>query len=227
MGEMEEKIKELIKGTGDKEVLLEHEVKGFLKELGLSVPCGVFVTGPCSALQIKHLKKPLIAKAASRLYSSKSDIGGVRGDLRTRSEVNAAIKDLMEIRGAEGVLVEEMAAGRLEVIIGGIIDPQFGPVVMFGLGGFFVEAMRDIVFGLAPIAKEDALELIHRIKGISLLKGIRGKPPADVEAIARAIVVISEIIGTGLVEEIDINPLMAYSEGAMVLDAKMRVKRPG
>jgi succinyl-CoA synthetase beta subunit len=222
--EIKEKIEALLRGKKNKDVLLEHEVKQFLKGLGLDIPKGIFVTGPCEASEIRHLKRPLIAKAASRLYPSKTDIGGVRGDLRTRSDINAAIRELMQVKGSEGVLVEEMATGRLETIVGGIIDPQFGPVVMFGLGGFFVEAMRDVVFGLAPLSEKNALELIQRIKGISLLKGIRGKPPADMEAIAHAVSIVSEIIATGLVEEIDINPLMVSSKGAVVLDAKMRLK---
>jgi len=221
---MKEKLAELIRKTSGEKVLLEHEVKGFLKEMGLSVPRGVFLKDECDISRAKILKKPLIAKTATRLFASKSDIGGIRGDIKNLSELRRAFKELMRIRGAEGVLVEELAAGRLEVIIGGITDPQFGPVVMFGLGGFFVEVMRDVVFALAPLAREDALALINRIKGINLLTGIRGKPPADLEEIARAVSIVSEIISTGLVEEIDINPLMVFSKGAIVLDSKMSLK---
>lgn len=222
--DLKKKLAEFARRTGGHKVLIEPEVKEFLRQLGLSVPKSIYVKGRCDRTELKRLKKPLIAKVASRLYSSKSDIGGIRGDIRTSTELDQDIKELMRIKGAEGVLVEEMAPGRLEVIIGGIIDPQFGPVVMFGLGGFFVEAMRDVVFDLAPINENSALELVSRIKGYSMLKGIRGKPPVNMNALAKAISVVSEIIGTGLVQEIDINPLMLYPEGAMVLDAKMSLK---
>jgi acetyl-CoA synthetase (ADP-forming) len=152
---------------------------------------------------------------------SKSDMGGVRLGIGNTGQLKKNISELMRIDKAEGVLVEEMAPPGIEVITGGIIDPQFGPVVMFGLGGLFVEAMKDVVFALAPLEEKDALELIKRIKGYKVLAGFRGHPPADIGKLAQAVVLVSEIIGSKLVKEIDLNPLVVYPDGVMVLDAKI------
>lgn len=122
---------------------------------------------------------------------------------------------------AEGILIEEMSPEGFEVIVGATIDTQFGPIVMFGLGGIFVELFKDIAFGLAPLKKEGARWLIQQIKGYRLLEGYRGKPPVDKNILIKIIVTISELISTGLIEEIDLNPVALYSEGAMILDAKM------
>jgi hypothetical protein len=122
---------------------------------------------------------------------------------------------------AEGVLVEEMAPPGFEVIVGGTIDVTFGPVVMFGMGGFFVELFRDVSFALAPVSREQALWLVGETKGEKVLKGFRGKPSLDIDAIADIIVTVSEVMATGLIRAIDLNPVALYPSGALVLDAKM------
>jgi hypothetical protein len=152
------------------------------------------------------------------------DAGGVRLGIKSADELRTAFDGLMKVMGAEGVLVEEMAPEGIEAIAGGIIDPHFGPVVMFGMGGFFAEAMRDMAFALAPVDREKALWLASQIKGYTILKGIRGRPPVDMEALSGALVLVSEIIATGIFSEIDLNPLVLYPDGAVVLDAKMFVK---
>ena len=127
----------------------------------------------------------------------------------------------MGIENAEGVILEEQAQPGTEVIVGGIIDPQFGPVVMFGLGGVFVELYRDVAFAPAPMTRDDAFRLMERVKGYRLLTGYRGAPPRDREALADILVIVSELMATGLLEEIDLNPVALYPRGAMILDAKM------
>ena len=116
-----------------------------------------------------------------------------------------------------------MAPEGLEVIVGGIIDKQFGPVVMFGLGGVFVELYKDVAFALAPMKEKDALWLIQQIKGYKLIEGYRGKPAVDKDALIKAILAVSEIMAAGNVEEIDLNPIALYPQGAIILDAKMSV----
>lgn len=116
-----------------------------------------------------------------------------------------------------------MAPEGIEVIIGGVIDKQFGAVVMFGLGGVFVELFKDIAFALAPLKEEDALWLIKQVKGYRLIEGYRGKPAVDKGALIKTILTVSEIISSGYVEEIDLNPVALYPNGAMILDAKLRV----
>ncbi len=168
-----------------------------------------------------NLAFPLIAKVSSSQIRSKSDVGGLRPGLADRMAAEAAVTELMAIERVEGVLVEEQAAPGVEVIVGGITDPQFGPVVMFGLGGVFVELFHDVAFAPAPMTREDAFLLMRRVTAFRLLTGYRGKPPCDLEALADILAVISELMATGLLEEIDLNPVAVYPRGAMILDAKM------
>lgn len=201
---------------------LEHEVKGLLRGLGVPVPAGVFLPVGGALPDPASLSFPLVAKVAGRKIAGKSDIGGVRLAIADSLELERVVAELSSIAGAEGVLVEEQAPPGVEVIVGGTIDPQFGAVVMFGLGGVFVELFRDIAFALAPLNLEEARGLIARTKGSRLLMGYRSKPPVDMAALISVIVSVSELIGSGLLEEIDLNPLVLYSNGALALDAKMK-----
>ncbi len=201
--------------------LPEHAVKEFLRQCGLSAPKGVFVPPGAPLPDLSHLAFPLVAKVSSSQVRSKSDVGGLRLGLADRHEVEAAVSGLLAIERAEGVLVEEHAAPGVEVIVGGITDPQFGPVVMFGLGGVFVELFHDVAFAPAPMNRDDAFRLLRRVTAYRLLTGYRGKPPCDLEALADILVVISELMATGFLEEIDLNPVAVYPHGATILDAKM------
>ncbi|NCO83392.1 MAG: acyl-CoA synthetase [Nitrospirae bacterium CG_4_10_14_3_um_filter_44_29] len=205
-----------------KKVFVEHEVKIFLKSAGLSVPKGM-LAGKDGHIPSSSLAYPLAAKVSSAKITSKSDTGGIRLGLKNDAELRKAVSELLKIKDAEGVLVEEMAREGIEVIIGGVLDRQFGAVVMFGIGGVFVEVFKDIAFALAPLKEEDALWLITQVKGYRLLEGFRGKPAVDKDALIKAILVVSEIISSGYVEEIDLNPVALYPKGAMVLDAKMKI----
>ena len=151
-------------------------------------------------------------------------MGGVRLGLKDGDALTKAVRELLHIENAEGVYVEEMAAPGFELIVGGSIDGQFGPVVMVGLGGIFVEFFRDVVFALAPLTREGALDLLRRLKGYRLFENFRGRPALDLDAILQIVVVVSELIGSGLIAEIDLNPVVVYRQGAMILDAKMKVK---
>ena len=161
---------------------------------------------------------------SSAKITSKSDVGGIRLGLKNDAELKKAVTELLKIENAEGVLVEEMAPEGIEVIIGGVLDKQFGPIVMFGLGGVFVELFKDIAFALAPLKEEDAFWLIQQVKGYKLLEGFRGKPAVDKATLIKTILTVSEIVASGHVEEIDLNPVALYPKGAMILDAKMAVK---
>lgn len=230
-----------------KRTFLEHEVKGLLKNIGLSVPRGVFIPKetPLSALgsfasgrprrlaeesepaqggQLSALSYPMAAKVSSSKITSKTDAKGIRLGIKNEDELKNAVNELSGIENAEGVLVEEMAPEGLEVIVGGISDKQFGPVVMFGLGGVFVELYKDVAFALAPMKEKDALWLIQQIKGYKLIEGYRGKPAVDKDALMKVILAVSEIMAAGNVEEIDLNPIALYPQGAIILDAKMSVR---
>ncbi|HKN18868.1 MAG TPA: acetate--CoA ligase family protein [Dissulfurispiraceae bacterium] len=200
--------------------MLEHEAKAFLREMGLPVPDGTFFkrgSVPSSA----GMMYPLIAKVSSEHIISKSEVLGIKTGITNEEELNQAVAGLMQIPGADGVLVEETAPHGVEVIIGGIIDPQFGPVMMFGLGGVNVEVFKDVAFGLAPLDEKDALWLIAQIKGHILLEGYRGSPPADTGALIGILIAISRLMTAGRIREIDLNPVAVYPAGAMILDVKM------
>ena len=200
--------------------MLEHEAKAFLKEMGLPVPRGTFFKRgsiPSSA----GMTYPLAAKVSSEHIISKTDVRGVRTGITNEEELKQAVAGLMEISGAQGVLVEEMAPRGIEVIIGGTIDPQFGPVMMFGLGGVYVELFKDVAFGLAPLAEKDALWLIAQTKGRILLEGYRDSPPADINTLVGILITVSRLMTAGRIREIDLNPVTVYAAGALILDAKM------
>lgn len=226
-----EMLREFIEKSRGRKAFLEHEVKGLFKTMGFSVPDGIFIPKDTQlsavSLQLSTLLYPLVAKVSSTKITSKSDVKGIRLGIKNVDELNNAISELMQIEHAEGVLVEEMAPQGLEVIIGGLIDRQFGPIVMFGLGGVFVELFRDVAFGLAPLNKDEAFWLIRQIKGYRLLEGYRGNPPVDFDALINIIVSVSKMMTTNLIKEIDLNPValysISYNERAMILDAKMEV----
>jgi len=201
----------------------EYELKGLLKSLGFSIPKGIFISKK-DINQIPFplpLDYPLAAKISSPEISSKSDAGGVILNIKNEEELKIAVEKLFAFESCEGILIEEMAPKGVEVIIGGIMDNQFGPVVMFGLGGIFVELFKDVAFALAPMDEKDARWLIKQVKGYKLIEGYRNQPPADMETLMEMIVSISKIMATGLILEIDLNPVVLYQRGALVLDAKM------
>jgi acetyl-CoA synthetase (ADP-forming) len=198
----------------------EYEIKSFLKGLGFNIPKGVLLGKGSTDLK-PSLRYPLTAKISAPKISSKSDVGGVILDIKNQVQLKTAIEKLSTIDSCEGILVEEMAPKGVEVIIGGIKDNQFGPVVMFGMGGLYVELYKDIAFALAPADEKDALWLIKQIKGYKLLEGYRNSPPPDIPYLIDMIVAVSKIIASGMLVEIDLNPVVLYHKGALVLDAKM------
>lgn len=214
-------IKDFLGKNKGKRSFLEHEIKGFLKESGLDVPEAVFVKAGEETPEKLGLKYPLIAKVSSSKIPSKSDVKGIRPFLKNRAELDKALSELLMIENAEGVLVEEQAEQGIEVIVGGLIDDQFGPVVMFGLGGIYVELFKDTAFALAPLSEKDANWLIKQIKGYKLFKGYRGTAPVDLDSLLKVLLTVSDIISTKLIQEINLNPVMLYPAGAIVLDAKM------
>jgi acyl-CoA synthetase (NDP forming) len=122
----------------------------------------------------------------------------------------------------EGVSVQGMAKPGIEVIMGMIKDPSFGPVIMFGLGGVFVEVLQDVAFRIVPIEKSDAEDMINEIKGRKLLEGYRGQEPADIACLQKMLVKLSGLVNTTPeIEEIDMNPVFAYKDGAVVVDARI------
>jgi len=178
----------------------------------------------------EKLGYPVVLKVSSPDVSHKTDVGGVILGLEDPSEVRAAFRKIVSsVRerapGArlEGIVVQEMVKGGYEVIIGGLIDPQFGPIVMVGMGGVYAEVYKDVVFELAPLAEEEALEAILRLKGSKILKGYRGRPPADLKALALVLSKTSQLVYElhGKVSELDLNPTFALPDRVVIADARI------
>ena len=156
-------------------------------------------------------------------------MGGVRLHLQHGEEVRQAFRTMQQsvatqAPGArvDGIIVQPMATPGVEVIIGMSKDATFGPVLMFGLGGILVEVLKDVTFRIVPLQKRDAAEMIRDIKGFPLLDGYRGAPPADLEALQDILLRLSAfVVATPEVQEIDLNPIYAYAQGALAVDARV------
>jgi len=162
---------------------------------------------------------PIVLKVFSEKIIHKTEKGGVILDLKNREEAIKAFKKLKKI--SKDVLMQPMVSQNQEVIVGMKKDPQFGPVVMFGLGGIFVEVMDDVSFRVCPVSKKDALEMIKELKSYKVLTGLRGKKPVSINAVVDIIVKLSELGLKEKVEEIDLNPVMVNNKGAFVVDVRV------
>lgn len=165
------------------------------------------------------VKYPIVLKVFSKEIIHKTDKGGVVLDLKNKEEAIKAFKRLKKI--SQKVLMQPMVSQKQEVIIGMKKDPQFGPVIMFGLGGIFVEVIKDISFRVCPVSKKDALEMIKEIKSYKVLTGLRGKQSVNINALADIIIKLSGLSLKEKVEEIDLNPVMVSNKGALVVDVRI------
>ena len=159
----------------------------------------------------------------------KSDAGGVKVNIRSAGEAVKAYKEIIaniakyyKKARIDGVLIQPMVSDAQEVIIGMKKDPQFGPVLMFGLGGIYVEVLKDVVFRIAPIDKPEALRMISEIKSVKILQGARGEKPYDLDALADVLVKLSQIsLDWPRIQEIDLNPVMAGHKGCKIVDVRI------
>ncbi|MGI8552972.1 MAG: acetate--CoA ligase family protein [Dehalococcoidia bacterium] len=172
---------------------------------------------------------PVVLKVISAEITHKSDVGGVELGLRDATAVRAAFDRIMAGAGTarpeaklDGVSVQAMARPGTEVIIGVIRDPQFGPVLMFGLGGILVEVLRDVSFRLIPVSRRDVRQMIREITAFPLLEGYRGREPADLTAIEDMLLKVSGLVEAHPeIEELDLNPVLAYRDSALAVDARV------
>ena len=210
--------------------LLETEAKVICKEYGIPVTRFELAKNEDEAAQFSDaIGYPVVLKIVSPDIIHKSDIGGVMLNLREAKEARNAYKQILsnvKKHNAKarivGILVEEMAPASTEVIVGSTKDPQFGPALMFGLGGVFVEVLKDVTFRIAPISEEEALEMIEGVRAYPLLKGYRGSPPADINAIVEILLATSRLVMEHTeIRELDLNPIVVYEKGAKTVDARM------
>jgi len=211
-------------------ILSEIEAKELLHEAGVVVARTVLTTTVEEAItQAEQLGYPVVLKIVSPDITHKSDIGGVKVALADSAAVTPAFNEIIANANAAvpdanilGVAVQHMAPEGIEVIVGMTTDPQFGPVVMFGLGGIMVEVLQDVSFRVVPLAERDAEQMIDEIRGKAILDGVRGQPPADKAAIKSTILKVSEFVECNPdVQELDLNPLLVYRKGAIAVDARI------
>ena len=216
--------------------LLEHEAYEFLRYFDLPVPRFGLARSPEEAVELaERIGYPIVLKIVSPDIVHKSDVGGVVVGVATGSDVRRAFERIeanvkLRAPGARvaGILIQEMVPQDLEVIVGATRDPVFGPVVMFGLGGIFVEVLKDISLRIAPVTRYDAEEMLNEIKASNILRGYRGMPPRDRGALVDIIVKIGRVmLEVSEVTDIDLNPIMAFPEGrgAKIADARVLVRR--
>jgi len=210
--------------------LLEPEAKSICLEYEIPTPRFEVATSPEEATAYaKKLGYPVVLKVVSPDIIHKTDAGGVILGLSTRDAIESAYRRITEAARARrpdakllGVLVQRMAPESTEVIVGSVKDPQFGQTILFGLGGVFVEVLKDVVFRIAPLEERDAREMIQEIKGYSVLTGYRGLPPADQDAIVNIILNASRLVTENpQVDQMDLNPIIVYERGASVVDARV------
>lgn len=178
---------------------------------------------------------PVALKILSPQILHKSDVGGVILNVEDENELRTEYEKLIaEVNRREpsakvaGVLVEKMMVPSTEVIVGGIRDSQFGPTVMFGMGGMFTEVYDDVAFRVAPIDRIDALNLIHGLKGSKVLEGIRGKPPSDLDSVINVLTNVSDLmIEHDTINQLDLNPVILYSDGLCAVDSRIILGQTG
>ena len=228
-------IKQIIEKakSENRNLLTEIEAKQVFKEAGLQVTDTRLAVNKKDAIAMStEMGFPVVLKIVSPDILHKTEANGVKLNLKTADDVAKAFdeiivsaKEKFPNANIHGVAVQGMAKSGLEIIIGMTLDTQFGPVLMFGLGGIFVEVMKDVSFGITPLMKRDADEMIRSIKGYPLLNGFRGAPKIDVANLESWLLKLSDFAQTyPEVKEFDLNPIFAYAQGAMVVDARIILK---
>ena len=222
-------LSDIIK-TSSTTILDELQCKKAMVEYGISVTEPVLAQSQEAAVTAaEKVGYPVVMKIVSPQITHKSDIGGVRVGLASRDEVSRAYDEIMAAAAdkapeavIDGIAVQKMAPTGLELVVGMSKDPQFGPVLMFGLGGTLVEVLKDVAFRIVPLTRQDAQAMIRQIKAYRLLEGYRGQPPVDIPHIEELLLKVSKMAEENPeIKEMDINPLIAYDKGAIAVDARI------
>ena len=210
--------------------LFEHEAKSLCSMYGLPVTSFMVSKTEDEAVEAaRELGFPVVLKIVSPQVLHKSDAGGVLIDIKDEEGVRAGYNRILEnvkakVPGAKitGILVQEMAPSSTEVIVGSTKDPTFGQTIMFGLGGIFVEVLKDVSFRIVPITRTDAVEMIRDIRSYKILEGARGMPEADQEALVDILLKTSRMLmECPEIAEFDMNPVLVYEKGAKIVDARV------
>jgi acyl-CoA synthetase (NDP forming) len=225
-------IKQLFQTCFDehRNTLTEYESKLVLEEIGVAIPRQELVDANEDEVLTagEKIGYPIVLKLITEDISHKSDVGAVKLDIKNDAELKEAVSELMAIETTKTpkISVQEMAKKPIaEVIIGMTTDPQFGPALMFGIGGILVELMKDVSFRIVPITNFDAEEMIHEIKGFPLLDGFRGKNKVDTQKLVDVLLAISKfVLDFPEVDQMDLNPVFAYEDNVVAVDARIILK---
>ena len=215
--------------------LTESEAKVVIAEAGIATTTPRLSTSSEEAASLaQEMGFPVVLKIDSPDIVHKSDAGGVRLGLGSADEVMWAYKEMLSDVAQQtpdatvaGITVQPMAPSGIEVIVGVSRDPQFGPVLMFGLGGILVELLQDVSFRVVPISRWDAEQMIRDLKGYRVLQGFRGQPPVSLEALEELLLKVSHLVEENPeIAELDLNPVIAYPDGAVAVDARISLTEP-
>jgi acetyl-CoA synthetase (ADP-forming) len=216
--------------TENRNFLFEHEAKMLCGLYGIPITkIEVAKNEDAAVAAAEKIGYPIVLKIVSPQVLHKSDAGGVivgvtdeKGIREGYQKIISNIKKNVPAAVIEGILVQEMAPKGTEIIIGSTVDPTFGPTIMFGLGGIFVEILKDVSFRLAPITKDDAWEMLDEIKAKKMLDGPRGTAKADKETIVNTLLSVSKMLmECPEIKELDMNPILVYEKGARAVDARV------
>jgi acetyl-CoA synthetase (ADP-forming) len=203
--------------------LSEHDSKLLLAEHGIPVTAEMLVRDERAAIQAAaEIGYPVVLKGSGEALAHKSELGMVAVDLRDETDVARAFRELSSHpdTAVEEVLVAQMVTGDRELVVGLSRDPQFGPCVMFGLGGVLTEITRDVTFRIAPLSRRDAMEMMDEIRGSRILEAFRGQPAVDREALADILIAVGDIgLSRDEISEIDINPIKISGGKPVAVDA--------
>lgn len=219
--------------------VLEHEAKDIMSTYGIPIPeYDTAATADEAVEKANKIGYPVVLKILSKDILHKSDAGGVKINLKSDEEVTGAFDEIMKnareygrrnsltVDLSRGVFISQFADMGTEVIVGVTEDPQFGHALMFGLGGIFVEVLKDVTFRLIPLSETDAREMVQEIKASKILEGVRGQKPRDIDALIDVILSVSKMVDENPeITELDCNPTFVYEEGegALVIDARILI----
>jgi acyl-CoA synthetase (NDP forming) len=214
----------------NRRILTEVEAKQIISDAGIHCTDTKLATTCEEAIKLSEsIGYPVVLKISSVDISHKSDADGVKLNLQDKLQVKKAFDNIfatMKKRfsdvNIQGVSVQKMVPPGIEIVMGMTKDPNFGPVLMFGLGGIFVEVLKDVAFRIVPLERRDAEEMIKEIKGYRILKGFRTQNPVDIRYLENMLLKLSAYVeDKPEFKEIDINPIFGYAEGAVVVDARI------
>ncbi len=232
-----EKAKRIIKQSlaEGRAQLTTRESIDVLDAYGIRVCKSGFATTEDEAVEIGNsIGYPVVMKMTSKTTSHKTDVGGVRVNIQSAEQLRAEYQDLIAkltekglVDGLEGVIIQEMVKGNREMVCGIATDPQYGPMMMFGLGGVFIEVMKDVTFRIAPLTDVDAAEMIKSVKAYKLLEGARGTKPAQMHQIQETLLRLSQLVHDfSFIDELDINPLLISEKTGegIAVDGRIKVR---